>query len=130
MIASCAVLCAGFVGCQGKSGANGNNAKLPSWDTTAQYNIQFHLEIQKFNYGYGYVIAINGKNMILQDVIPVIEGYHEFATPDDAFNIGMVAARQMASGMGMPSITFDHLMEYGIIDKNGGLLTASPFNQQ
>ncbi len=123
--------CVGAIaaGCSGKTAASDRDTAL-EWDTTAQHNIKIHMETQRFGNGYGYVIAVNGKKIIEQDMIPIIEGIHQFQTPKDAYNIGITASRQMAEGMGMPYISREVLMMYGILDKNGVARTAPDNNEQ
>jgi len=108
--------------CQG----NGNNSgsdqnKALTWDTTAQYNMSYHMETIVAGQGYGYMISVNGKKVIMQDVIPVVGGMQAFGSQQDAYNIGLIAARQMANGMRLPTISREDLLMYGIIDQNGEL---------
>lgn len=104
---------------QPKNRARAAEGDFLSFDTTGMSNMQIHMETQKMGSGYGYVIAVNGKKLIAQTVIPVVEGNHQFSTPQDAFAIGRTAARRMASTSNLPSITIEDLIEAGIANEKG-----------
>lgn len=107
-----------------QTGGNGrhDDSDFLTFDTTGMGNMSIHMETQKMENGYGYVIAVNGKKTIAQTVIPVVEGNYQFSSAKDAFAIGRTAARRMAQSANLPSITIDDLIEAGIADMSGKVI--------
>lgn len=105
-------------------GQSGNNAKEKIYvmDTVGFQNYSFHLETQPVDSGFGYLIAVNGKKMILQDIVPAVGGYHAFTTEEDAFRVGQIVIRKMAADLSLPSVTVEELVELGISDEYGNFI--------
>jgi len=93
-----------------------------SYDIIVADTMKFHLETQIVDGGYGYIIAVAGKKVISQTVIPVVEGRNHFQSPKDALKVGKLVLAKMASGEGLPSLTIDDLRNAGIVDQNGNLI--------
>lgn len=107
------------------SGGNGNGGQSyddveKMFDTTVS-GMSLHLETMPVEGGWGYIIAVNGRKMIAQDVIPVLEGNYQFKTSGDAFKIGQTAVRKMARQSGLPTLFIEDLISAGIVDEAGNL---------
>lgn len=106
--------------CQsGPSGADHN--VVMTMDTIIADGVAIHMETMPVEGGWGYIIALNGRKMIAQDVIPVLEGNYQFRTSADAYRIGQVAVRKMSMHAGLPTIYMEDLVEAGIVDASGNL---------
>ena len=117
-----------IVGC-----ANNGNSDEPrtlKFDTTVA-GATFSVETQFFekdttkhiDCGYGYFVSINGKKLINQTWIPVVEGYNRFATAEDALNTGKVVVGKMLRSADLPSLEKDDLIKLGILKPDGSLNT-------
>lgn len=63
--------------------------------------------------GWGYSIMLDGKAIIIQDVIPAISGRHAFTREKDALAVGNWVCTQIAGGKS-PSVSPEivtHLLE-------------------
>lgn len=74
----------------------------------------FHVTTFKWEQGWGYIIAIHGKNYIRQPYIPAISGKHAFRTEQDALKsghyvCGLIRQRQM------PALRVSDLQKLGIV---------------
>lgn len=116
-----AALWAAIISIAACSGGAPAQEELHSMDTVAMGDIQFHIETIAVDSGYGYVIAINGKNLIEQDIIPALPGNRPFRTEAQAFSIGRLALRKMCSGAGLPSISLQELIDNGVADEEGNI---------
>lgn len=71
--------------------------------------------------GYSYTISVNGKKFIHQTIIPVVEGFHHFATAEDALNTGKVVVLKMINTSDLPSLTTQDLIMLGILTHDGNI---------
>lgn len=111
-----------FAGCNG----GGNKAAEPvslKFDTVAG-NRTFAVETQQIDSGYGYTVSVNGKKLIQQTIVPVIEGKHRFVTAQDALNTGKVVVGKMISTADLPSLTKEDLIMLGVLSQDGTLITT------
>ncbi len=53
--------------------------------------------------GWGYRIAVSGKNIIIQDNIPAVSGQKAFTTEDDALKTGALVLKKIQDGK-LPNI--------------------------
>ena len=88
---------------------------LSQWDTISKDSIKFRLETIKVDSGWGYAIFADEKKLIMQRIIPVIEGNHAFDTQEDAYNCAHLVIVKLISGQMPPSITRKELIELKII---------------
>lgn len=93
-----------------------------SYDTTAQGK-QYSVMVQPLDTtdGYSYTISVNGRKFIHQTIIPVVEGFHHFATAEDALNTGKVVVSKMISTSDLPSLTTQDLIKLGILTQDGNI---------
>ena len=93
-----------------------------SYDTTAQGK-QYSVMVQPLDTtdGYSYTISVNGRKFIHQTIIPVVEGFHHFATAEDALNTGKVVVSKMISTSDLPSLTTEDLIKLGILTQDGNI---------
>ncbi|MBO4373021.1 MAG: DUF4907 domain-containing protein [Bacteroidales bacterium] len=90
---------------------------LSQWDTTAQDGLNLRLETIQVDSGWGYAIFADGKKLIMQRQIPVIEGNHTFETQQDAYNCAHLVIVKLLKGEMPPSVTRNELIELNIIKK-------------
>ncbi len=89
---------------------------LSQWDTIVSHDsIKFRLETIKVDSGWGYAIFVDGKKLIIQKQIPVIEGIHAFKTQENAYNCAQRVIIKLISGEMPPSITRQDLIDMNII---------------
>lgn len=95
-----------------------NNSSQPLvFDTVVSGNLNFHVETQDEDGGFGYVVAFNGRKVISQHVIPCVEGRQVFKTKCDALKVGRLVVLKMIQSPGLPSITEEELIDLKIINK-------------
>ena len=75
----------------------------------------FHVETQTLEKGYGYIVAVNGKKIISQTLIPSVEGNHKFKTREDALKVGRLVALKMIQSTDFPSVTEEEIKELNIV---------------
>ena len=107
-------------GCAGSGKPSDGNTL--TYDTTAQGK-QFSVQVQPLDTaeGYSYTISVNGKKFIHQTIIPVIEGFHHFATAEDALNTGKVVVLKMINTSDLPALTREDLIMLGILTHDGNI---------
>lgn len=88
---------------------------LSQWDTTDHNGIKFRLETIEVDSGWGYAIFADGKKLIIQRIIPVVEGNHAFDTQEDAYNCAHLVILKLIKGQMPPSLTRKDLIELKII---------------
>jgi len=93
-----------------------------TYDTTVQGK-QYSVVAQPLDTakGYSYTISVNGKKFIHQTIIPVVEGFHHFATAEDALNTGKVVVLKMINTSDLPSLTTQDLIMLGILTHDGNI---------
>lgn len=117
-------------GCTG-SGNSNTSEPTPSnlqFDTTVSAGT-FSVETQYIakdtakgiDGGYGYSVSVNGKKIINQTCIPVVEGVNRFSSADDALNTGKMVINKMIHAAGLPSLTKEDLIELGVLKSDGTL---------
>lgn len=84
------------------------------FDTTEQSGIKFRLETYEYDSGWAYDIMVDGKKLIAQKHIPVIEGNQKFVSQKDAYNCGKLMIIKLIKGEMPPSITNKDLIELNI----------------
>ena len=91
-----------------------------TYDTTVQGK-QYSVSAQPLDTadGYSYTISVNGRKFIHQTIIPVVEGFHHFATAEDALNTGKVVVFKMINTSDLPSLTTQDLIMLGILTHDG-----------
>lgn len=87
------------------------------FDTTEQSGISFRLETYQYNEGWAYDILVDGKKLIAQKHIPVVEGNKLFVSQKDAYNCGKLMIIKLISGEMPPSITDKDLIDLNITYK-------------
>lgn len=75
----------------------------------------FRVETMTLDNGFGYTVALNGKKMISQTVIPAIEGNHYFKTREDALKVGQAVLMKMLKSSELPTITPEEIEELNIV---------------
>ena len=105
-----------------------NNEEPLRFETTMG-TAKFSVETQFFEQdtakhiesGYGYFVSVNGKKLIDQKWIPVVEGYNRFATAEDALNTGKVVVDKMMHTADLPALSKEDLIKLGILKSDGTL---------
>ena len=91
---------------------------LSQWDTIAtRDSIKFRFETVEIDSGWGYAIYADGKKLIMQRQIPVIEGFHTFKTQEDAYNCAQRVIIKLISGEMPPSVTRQDLIDMNILQQ-------------
>ena len=122
IILTIAALAAGCAGSGKPAPGTNTDGNTLTYDTTAQGK-QFSVEVQPLDTaeGYSYTISVNGKKFIHQTIIPVIEGFHHFATAEDALNTGKVVVLKMINTSDLPALTREDLIMLGILTHDGNI---------
>lgn len=84
------------------------------FDTTEQSGISFRLETYEYDNGWAYDIMVDGKKLIAQKHIPVVEGNQKFVSQEDAYNCGKLMIIKLIRGEMPPSITDKDLIDLNI----------------
>ncbi|MBQ4406374.1 MAG: DUF4907 domain-containing protein [Bacteroidales bacterium] len=105
--------------------ADGNtlsNGNTLTYDTTVQGK-KYSVVAQPLDTtdGYSYTISVNGRKFIHQTIIPVVEGFHHFATAEDALNTGKVVVFKMMKTSDLPALTTQDLIMLGILTQDGNI---------
>ena len=112
-------------GCAGGGQTPQNNESAGNtltYDTTVQGK-KYSVVAQPLDTtdGYSYTISVNGRKFIHQTIIPVVEGFHHFATAEDALNTGKVVVFKMMNTSDLPALTTQDLIMLGILTQDGNI---------
>ena len=65
--------------------------------------------------GWGFYILADNKKVIRQDRVPGMQGWHAFATKEDAMKVGQLMIEKIKKGFFPPPITYDEVKGVGAV---------------